>query len=200
MPFLHPTHLTICQKTGTNPNARQKTWLTGMNTILIVIMLCALTATHPAQADNWFQPLSGKPVAQDGDTLEFGFKLVDLYGADSLERFQKCVVNGQDTACGADAWQAITNLIAKTPVRCETKALNRYKRNMAICRNANGVDIGQQMVALGWAIARTDQMPSYAAAEQSAKAARRGAWAGKFIDPLKWRQGKRLPEHEISIY
>jgi endonuclease YncB( thermonuclease family) len=153
-----------------------------------------------AQADDKFGPLSGKPRAVDGDTLEFGFKRVDLYGADSLERFQKCVIGGQSTACGADAWQAITNLIDKTPVRCEMQAINRYKRNMAICRNANGADIGQQLITMGWAVARTDEVPAYAAAEQAAKSARRGAWAGKFIDPLKWRRGERLPEHAISIY
>lgn len=167
---------------------------------LAAFMAFAAGPVTPAQADNWFEPLSGKPRAVDGDTLEYGFKRVDLYGADSLERFQKCVIGGQSTACGADAWQAITNLIAKTPVRCETKAINRYKRNMAICRNANGVDIGQQLVAMGWAVARPDEMPAYAAAEKSAKAARRGAWAGKFIDPLQWRRGERLPEHKISIY
>jgi endonuclease YncB( thermonuclease family) len=198
MTRIYPCH----KRPAPGAKTGQKTWLARIKETLVAFALCTLGTTIPipAHADNWFAPLSGKPVAQDGDTLEFGFKLVDLYGADSLERFQQCVVNGKDTACGAEAWQALTNLIAKTPVRCETKALNRYKRNMAICKNANGVDIGQQMVALGWAVARTDEMPSYAAAEQSAKAARRGAWAGKFIDPLKWRQGERLPEHEISIY
>ncbi len=198
MPF--PTPAPSAPGKNPGPKPGKKAWPARMPGILVAAMLCILMPTFAAQADNWFKPLSGKPTAQDGDTLEFGFKLVDLYGADSLERFQRCIVNGKDTACGADAWQAITNLIAKTPVSCETKALNRYKRNMAICRNANGVDIGQQMVALGWAVARTDEMPSYAAAERSAKAARRGAWAGKFIDPRKWREGERLPEHKIEIY
>lgn len=164
---------------------------------MIAATSLAAFTPQPAQADNHFGPLAGKPRAVDGDTLEFGFKRVDLYGADSLERFQKCVIGGQSTACGADAWQAITNLIAQTPVRCEMKAMNRYKRNMAICRNANGVDIGLQLISMGWAVARGDDMPAYSAAEKSAKAARRGAWAGKFIDPFDWRQGQRLPEHAI---
>jgi len=178
------------------PRARHAAMMVGGIVMATSLMLPSLRA----QADEHFGPLSGKPRAVDGDTLEFGFKRVDLYGADSLERFQKCVIAGQSTACGADAWQAITNLIDKTPVRCEMKAMNRYKRNMAVCRNANGADIGQQLITMGWAVARTDEVPAYAAAEQAAKAARRGAWAGKFIDPLKWRRGERLPEHAISIY
>ncbi|OSQ38575.1 nuclease [Thalassospira mesophila] len=167
--------------------------------LIATVSLIALPGVC-AQADSHFGPLSGKPRAVDGDTLEFGFKRVDLYGADSLERFQKCVIGGQSTACGADAWEAIVNLITKTPIQCEMKAINRYKRNMAICRNANGVDIGLQLISMGWAVARDDNMPAYTAAQQAAKAARKGAWAGKFIDPLKWRRGERLPEHAISIY
>ena len=166
----------------------------------ITALIFIMAAPTVACADPVYDELFGKVRPVDGDTLEFGFKRVDLWGADALERFQRCVLNGQTTACGADAWQVITNLIGTGNVTCKVQGMNRYKRNMAICRNASGMDIGQAMIARGMAVARTDEMPSYARVESSAKQSRTGAWAGEFIDPLLWRRGDRLPEHQIKIH
>lgn len=159
-----------------------------------------LTILSPfARADETFNDLTGRARAIDADTLEFGFKRIDLWGADAMNRFQKCLVNGQSTACGAEAWQITTNLLVATPITCEIRGKNRYHRNMAVCRNANGVDIGQSLILRGMAVARPDQMPEYETVEARARQARTGVWAGEFIDPLKWRRGERLPEHEIEI-
>jgi len=152
-----------------------------------------------AKADPDFETLSGTARAIDADTLEFGFRRVDLWGADAMNRFQKCLVNGQSTACGAEAWQVTTNLLVTTPITCRVQGKNRYHRNLAICRNANGMDIGQSLIARGMAVARPDQMPEYGAIEARARQSRTGIWAGQFIDPLKWRRGERLPEHEIEV-
>ncbi|HBU96577.1 MAG TPA: nuclease [Thalassospira lucentensis] len=165
---------------------------------LVLVLGCTLP-DGPAHADPDFDTLSGTARAVDPDTLEFGFRRIDLWGADALERFQKCLVNGQSTACGAEAWQVTTNLLVATPIICEVRGKNRYHRNMAVCRNANGVDIGQSLIARGMAVARRDEMPEYGATEDSAKQSRVGAWAGEFVDPLQWRRGERLPEHEIEI-
>ncbi|MEQ8287003.1 thermonuclease family protein [Thalassospira sp.] len=152
-----------------------------------------------AHADPDYDTLSGPARAIDADTLEFGFRRIDLWGADALERFQQCLINGQSTACGADAWQVTTNLLVATPITCEVFGKSRYHRNMAVCRNANGVDIGQSLIMRGMAVARTDEMPEYGPVEDRAKQARTGVWAGQFIDPFKWRQGVRLPEHETEV-
>jgi len=42
-------------------------------------------------------------------------------------------------------------------------------------------------------------MPEYGPIQEQAKQSGVGAWAGRFIDPLKWRRGERLPEHEVEI-
>lgn len=157
------------------------------------------TASLSAHADPDYETLSGPARAVDSDTLEFGFRRIDLWGADALERFQKCLLNGQSTACGAEAWQITTNLLAATPITCDVRGKSRYHRNMAVCRNANGIDIGQSLIARGMAVARTDEMPEYGPIEDRARQSRSGAWAGQFIDPMKWRSGERLPEHEIEI-
>jgi endonuclease YncB( thermonuclease family) len=157
-----------------------------------------LVGIASVKADPDFDTLSGPARAVDADTLEFGFRRIDLWGADAMERFQKCLINGQSTACGADAWQVTTNLLVANPITCEVRGKNRYHRNMAVCRNANGVDIGQSLITRGMAVARPDEMPEYEAIEARARQSRVGVWAGAFIDPLKWRRGERLPEHEIQ--
>ncbi|WP_430474442.1 thermonuclease family protein [Thalassospira lucentensis] len=162
-------------------------------------ILITVTIPNSAVADPDFDRLTGPARAIDPDTLEFGFRRIDLWGADALERFQKCLINGQSTACGAEAWQVTTNLLVATPVTCEVRGKNRYHRNMAVCRNANGVDIGQSLIIRGMAVARTDEMPEYSSVEDRARQARTGVWAGQFIDPFEWRQGERLPEHETKV-
>ncbi len=166
-------------------------------TLGFALMLGCVPTVSKADAD--FDTLSGPARAIDADTLEFGFKRVDLWGADAMNRFQECLINGQSTACGAEAWQVTTNLLVATPITCEVRGKNRYHRNMAVCRNANGVDIGQSLIVRGMAVARPDQMPEYEAYENQARQARTGVWAGEFIDPLKWRRGERLLEHEIEV-
>lgn len=166
---------------------------------LLIATLLAIGPTNPAKADPDYEVLSGTARAIDADTLEFGFRRIDLWGADAMNRFQKCLVNGQSTACGADAWQVTTNLLVATPITCEVRGKSRYHRNMAVCRNANGIDIGQSLIVRGMAVARPDQMPEYQAIQDRAEQAKVGVWAGEFIDPLKWRRGERLPEHETEV-
>ncbi|WP_417828098.1 thermonuclease family protein [Thalassospira sp.] len=182
--------LSIVTKTTPHPYA---------SVFLLILMggLCLYPAS--GRTDPNYESLTGTARAVDADTLEFGFRRIDLWGADAMNRFQKCLVNGQSTACGAEAWQVTTNLLVATPITCEVRGKNRYHRNMAVCRNANGVDIGQSLIVRGMAVARLDQMPDYETYETQARQARAGIWAGQFIDPLKWRRGERLPEHEIEI-
>ena len=54
------------------------------------------------------------------------------------------------------------------------------------------------MVRRGLAIVYRKYLPDpkmriqYLAVEDEAREARRGIWAGKFIEPSKWRRGERL--------
>ena len=48
------------------------------------------------------------------------------------------------------------------------------------------------MVLSGMALAYRKYSDDYTGQEASAKAARRGLWAGQFVPPWDWRRGKRL--------
>ena len=74
---------------------------------------------------------------------------------------------------------------------CEDLGRDRYKRMVARCTVA-GEDLGQWMVAQGWAVAYYLFSYEYSRAEHRAESVRRGIWASEFVKPWEWRRGKRL--------
>ena len=159
--------------------------------MLVFIVTTAILPPAPASA----KTLRGKAEVIDGDTLEFGFRRVDLYGADGLERFQRCKRAGETYACGARATQALYDMTSKGALRCEVTGRNRVNRELVTCQSANGQDLSRQMILQGWAVATEE---AFVPLEQQAERARRGAWAGAFIRPRKWRGGERLGGHEFK--
>ena len=73
---------------------------------------------------------------------------------------------------------------------CERRDTDRYGRMVAVCR-AGTVDIGEQMVAEGWAVAFVRYSAAYVGQEAEARQARRGLWAGRFRMPREWRASHR---------
>ena len=69
---------------------------------------------------------------------------------------------------------------------------DRYRRIVANCTVA-GEDLGEWMVAQGWAVAYHLYSYEYPRAEYRAKAARRGIWASEFEMPWEWRRRERQP-------
>ena len=65
-----------------------------------------------------------------------------------------------------------------------------YGRMIAKCSVA-GVDLGEWMVANGWAVAYRFFSYEYTRAGQRAKSARRGIWASEFVLPWVWRRANR---------
>ena len=56
------------------------------------------------------------------------------------------------TACGKWAIREMRDLIAREPVRCEQRDVGRFERIVAVCFNGEGLDVGTEMVRLGWAL------------------------------------------------
>jgi endonuclease YncB( thermonuclease family) len=59
---------------------------------------------------------------------------------------------------------------------------------MAVCR-VSGTDLGEWMVAQGWALAYWRYSTDYVATEEAARRARAGLWAGTFVPPWEHRAG-----------
>ena len=134
--------------------------------------------------------ITGQPRVIDGDTLEVAGQRIRLHGIDAPERRQICRRDGQLWRCGEDATSALKAFLGSRLVSCEELDRDRYRRVVAKCA-VDGVDIGEWMVSRGWAVAYYLYSYDYSRAEQRAKSARRGVWAGEFEKPWEWRKQRR---------
>ena len=84
----------------------------------------------------------------------------------------------------------LRRLIRNATVTCQVLDTDRYGRSVAEC-SAGNVNLNDAMVRAGWAIAYTRHGQDHAAAENEARAARRGIWQGTFQRPEAWRNANR---------
>ena len=132
--------------------------------------------------------LSGRAVVIDGDTIKLGDVHIRLYGIDAPETDQSCS-DGEERVfrCGISATTVLETLIGNQPVVCTAVDTDRYGRTVATCE-ANGRDLGEAMVRGGFAVDYTRYSGGkYAPAQLEARQAKRGIWAGTFVEPEAWR-------------
>lgn len=153
------------------------------------IILCLLFLVGAAQAET----LKGHPRVVDADTLAFGEERVRIEGIDAPETHQKCEdATGATYPCGKDATKALKVRIGSDSVTCKGEGRGRYGRLLGFCAFADGSDLNEWVVLQGHALAYRKYSTRYVEAEAKAKAAKRGIWAGRFVNPWDWRRGKRL--------
>lgn len=123
----------------------------------------------------------------DGDSLKIGKNRVRLQGIDAPELKQKCVKENQEYNCGVDSKNFLKYLVNDSDVECEYKELDRYNRILGMCF-VNGVNINEQMVENGWALAYRKYNKIFIDNESNAKKRSRGIWSGDFEKPWTWRK------------
>ncbi len=129
--------------------------------------------------------------AIDGDTLEVHGQRVRLHGIDAPESRQLCRLDGKSWRCGTEAANRLAEKIARRPVSCDKRDIDRYGRVVAVCMVA-GEDLGEWLVASGWAVAYIKYSNEYVGVEHSARDQRLGIWASEFDMPWDWRRGQRV--------
>ena len=73
-------------------------------------------------------------------------------------------------------------------VTCKGKGNDERDANpVAVC-TIGWMDINEQIVMEGWAIANREESDDYVRAEDYAKIARRGLWKTEFTAPSAWRR------------
>lgn len=88
--------------------------------------------------------------------------------------------------CGQKATFALADLIGSRPVTCDGRYTDRYHRLVAVC-TVGGTDLGQWMVAQGWALAYRRFSEDYVDDEDMARRVKAGLWAGTFVPPWQHR-------------
>jgi endonuclease YncB( thermonuclease family) len=156
----------------------------GMRHVLVVLMLL----NGPALAA---EPIVGRATVTDGDTVVIHGTRIRLFGIDAPESAQLCQdATGKDHRCGQRAALALADRIGETPISCEPRDTDRYGRTVAVCRKG-AEDLNAWLVQQGYATAYQRYTRDYVPAEATARAAKRGLWAGTFDPPQDWRRAKR---------
>ncbi len=151
----------------------------------LALALILLLPISVAMAD-----ITGKPRVVDGDTIHIGKTKIRLHGIDAPEMKQTCRTRkGEEQMCGQLAKQALQRLVQGQDVVCKGDTRDRYKRLIAVCY-VGSLNINEQMVVDGWAMAYRKYSMDYVRAETFAKSRREGLWRGEFVPPWEWRQNR----------
>jgi endonuclease YncB( thermonuclease family) len=165
-----------------------------MPTRIAVVFALALSCAAVALPSAAFaQPnhVIGRASIVDGDTIEVQGQRIRLTGIDAPESSQTCTdAKGEDWACGRRAAFALADLVGAAPVECEEIDRDRWRRMVAICVKPDGTDLSRWMVEQGLAIAFRRYSLAYVGEENDARSAKRGVWAGDFLDPSDYRRLK----------
>lgn len=159
--------------------------------ILLVIlgMFCGL----PAYAQDESDPIVGLATVLDTDVIVVAGKRLFLFGIEAFEAQQVCFLNGKPWQCGSIAYRELQILVAEGEATCvRRKETNRRRMRFpwATCK-INGVDIAEEMVRRGMAMAQREQSEDYIDEENYAELNKIGIWKGNFLSPWAYRDKLR---------
>lgn len=152
----------------------------------LVITGCLLIGLAACSPDGEGAGLTGRACVIDGDTLMIGGtrrhtkcaegQIVDLWGITAFGLDQLCPhPSGRMVRCGLYAAAQLQEKIKTGEVRCEEKE-SKFGGVIAAQCFLGDEDIGQYMVANGYAQADASATERYTGHEAQAKAQRRGLW------------------------
>lgn len=127
--------------------------------------------------------LSGHAQVIDGDSLFLQGVELRLKGIDVPESAQECTRSGRSWPCGREAARALASMLRRKTVNCSGNERDAHDRLLATCK-VGSLDVNKWLVEQGWAVS----FHGFPAEERSARAAKKGIWAGPFMRPREWRE------------
>jgi len=159
-----------------------------------LLLAAAIAGLLRPPASHGLDPGERPPASVvDGDSLQVGGRIVDLYGIDAPELGQHCLHDAGWQACGETAAFELRKLLALEQGELACAPVTRgWPARREICRIGR-LDLGEVLVKAGYAMTTGDAELSYGEAEAGARQGRLGLWHSSFVNPADWRAGHRLP-------
>jgi endonuclease YncB( thermonuclease family) len=147
--------------------------------------------------------ISNKVRVVDGDTIVLDGIKIRLKGIDAPESKQECISYSgakkrTQIPCGEMATTELKAIIGKNKINCSNEGKDIYNRQLSYCY-VGGLNINEEMVRRGYAVAAVKYDKSFKLDEKIAKSTKEGLWAGEFEDPEKWRRKKSANEKNNQI-
>lgn len=180
--------------------------LKGWLLVVVLALVALLLIAGPWGTSGTRDGSSGEVTVIDGDTLQVGDEIVQLYGIDAPELGQLCYADGQPRPCGVEAALALRKLIAMAgpPLHCrpwrdsgEEEASDPQGTRVEVCE-IGSEDVAQVMLLGGYSVALPESFPDYVHAQERAQEGDLGIWHTDFQLPWKWRRGERLPAEQVD--
>lgn len=133
--------------------------------------------TAPAAATSIIpeREVFNRPVAVDAGTMKAGRTTLRVAGIDPISPEARCADGPQTWPCGIRARTAFRSWLRGRSVLCSVPADQRGQADLTVSCAVGEADIGEWLVANGWAAAASGSR--YADLGDAAKAERRGVWA-----------------------
>ncbi|MET3250436.1 endonuclease YncB(thermonuclease family) [Bradyrhizobium japonicum] len=158
-----------------------------------LVLLLALPGFLASSAPGF--ALTATATVRDANSIQLGDVTYRLDGVDAPELDQVCIDDHADPwTCGIEARDQLGKLIGKRAVRCDDVGPEKSfgKRHRAICTaEGDKASLNEQLVKLGFAIAREPIKANVKPAAAEAKTASSGIWKGCFVAPQEFRTGKK---------
>jgi endonuclease YncB( thermonuclease family) len=160
------------------------------------LLFLLLIATSAWIIDEWFDPprtinASAQQLkVADGDSFAIGAQKLRLDGIDAPEYHQTCKdALGAVWECGKAARASLEQMLRRPGLSCITNANDKYGRAIASCSAAGIPDLSAAQVLAGMAVSHEySGVRDCGDEEDEAREAKRGIWAGEFIQPAEWRE------------
>ena len=164
-----------------------------MRSLAVLLLLLGMLVTVAWLEGRAERTFEGRFGVADGDSLVWGSQRLRLEGIDAPELDQQCTVAGRTTPCGRKARAALRTLLGRGGTVCRSTGLDRYDRWLVRCTDEAG-ELAEQLVEQGWAVA----YGRFEEAEDRARRAGRGLWAGTFERPEEYRRATRGDAVEVQ--
>jgi endonuclease YncB( thermonuclease family) len=141
---------------------------------------------HHDKGKREWDRITGKARVIDAHTLQFEDGTRILLHVVAPELDQAGMIGDSLYPCGKEAAAFLRALIGDQPVMCFLVEAQDDKWIGYV----GDTNLGHALVINGWGLAHHSSLHP---AEITARENKRGLWRGKFLDPVDWRAGKRLP-------
>lgn len=168
----------------------------GMLRLCSILVLALLPGVVSAE-------VRGDVIVIDADTIDVAGKRVRLHAIDAPELDQICETElGTAFECGAWVTGQVRARFEGRQAVCQARDTDRYGRTVATCA-VDGVDMGREIVAQGWAFAYRRYGMDYDLEEKAAYVADRGLHGLRVQSPAWFRKtrakGRIPPDPECRI-